>query len=85
VVSLSGGFSRSFLVHLDVSWLYPFTNVLPGPLSIRRFRSRELFVSRFSSYSVLRLMGFAPRFATLIGLLTRLGRPGPMQVSWGHA
>src|ERR1700693_5693479 len=28
----------------------------PGPLSIRRFRSRELFVSRFWYYSVLRLL-----------------------------
>src|SRR6476620_9700339 len=28
----------------------------PGPLSIRRRRSRELFVSRFRYYSVLRLL-----------------------------
>ena len=34
--------SRSFLIYLDRSKLDPFTNVLPGPLSIRRRRSREL-------------------------------------------
>src|SRR6476660_2191904 len=45
----------------------------PGPLSIRRRRSRELFVSRFRYYYVLRLLAvhrFPFRFS-LIGSLTR--------------
>jgi len=79
--------SRSFLIHLDASWLDPFTNVLPRttldppfPVTrVIRLALQVLFRSPTPAWAS------RPASLTLIGLLTRLGRPGPMQVSWGHA
>src|SRR6516165_6487179 len=48
--------SRSFLIYLDRSSSIHSRTSFPGPLSIRRRRSRELFVSRFRYYYVLRLL-----------------------------
>src|SRR5271155_117299 len=48
--------SRSFLIYLDLLSSIHSRTSFPGPLSIRRRRSRELFVSRFRYYYVLRLL-----------------------------
>jgi hypothetical protein len=79
--------SRSFLIHLDASWLDPFTNVLPRttldpPFPVTRVIRLALQVL-FRSPTLA--WASRPASLTLIGLLIRLGRPGPMQVSWGHA
>src|SRR6476659_8406192 len=79
--------SRSFLIYLDRSKLDPFTNVLPrttldppSPVTrVIRLALQVLFRSPTPAWAS------RPASLTLIGLLTRLGRPGPMQVSWGHA
>ena len=70
--------SRSFLIHLDASWLDPFTNVLPRttldpPLPVTRvirLALQVLFRSPTPAWAS------RPTSLTLIGLLTRLGRPG---------
>ena len=79
--------SRSFLIHLDISWLEPFTDVLPRttldpPFPVTRVIRLALLVLFRSPTPA---WASRPASLTLIGLLTRLGRPGPMQVSWGHA
>src|SRR6516165_8753033 len=48
--------SRFLLIYLDVSCLDASRTSFPGPLSIRHCWSRELFVSRFRYYYVLRLL-----------------------------
>jgi hypothetical protein len=80
--SVTFGFFTKGTFHLHAPFssasIYPRSihsrTSFPGPLSVRRCRSRELFVSRFRYYYVLRLLQqhhFPLRFS-LIGSLTRL-------------